>query len=88
MHIEFDAAKSERNARERRLPFSLVAQLDFGSARIWQDTRKPYPEARFNALGCVGSRLHFVCFTPVAGGIRIISFRKANARERIQYEQA
>jgi uncharacterized DUF497 family protein len=25
--------------------------------------------------------LHVLCFTPIAGGIRVISFRKANARE-------
>ena len=26
-------------------------------------------------------RLHVLCFTPVPGGIRVISFRKANLRE-------
>ena len=27
-----------------------------------------------------------LCFTPVAGGIRVISFRKANTREVRDYE--
>ena len=88
MHIEFDPAKNEVNIVTRGLSFEQAAAFDFGSALIAQDTRKPYPEARFNALGYVGNRLHFLCFTPVAGGIRIISFRKANARERSQYEKA
>jgi uncharacterized DUF497 family protein len=41
----------------------------------------------FVALGYLGERLHVVCFTPIEGGVRIISFRKANAREKRRYEQ-
>ncbi|MBT9476496.1 BrnT family toxin [Polaromonas sp.] len=33
-------------------------------------------------------RLHVLCFTPIDGGIRVISFRKANPREIRSYEQA
>ena len=29
----------------------------------------------------IGDRLHVVVFTPVNGGVRVISFRKANKRE-------
>lgn len=86
MHIEFDPAKSERNALERGLPFSLVAEFDFASAVVEQDTRKAYPEARFVATGFLAKRLHVLCFTPVAGGIRVISFRKANPREVRDHE--
>lgn len=46
------------------------------------------PERRFVALGLVGQRIHVVCFTPIDGGIRVISFRKANAREVRRHEQA
>ena len=81
MHIDFDAAKNEANIAARGLGFERAAEFDFGTARIWQDTRKPYPEARFLALGYLGRRLHALCFTPMAGGIRVISFRKANQRE-------
>jgi uncharacterized DUF497 family protein len=31
-------------------------------------------------------RLHVICFTPIDGGVRIISFRKANRREVRYYE--
>jgi len=51
MHIEFDATKNAANVRDRGLSFEQVAGFDFGTARIWQDTRKPYPETRFVALG-------------------------------------
>jgi hypothetical protein len=87
MRIEFDATKSEANIRERGLGFELAAQFDFGAAAIEQDTRKPYPEDRFVAVGFLGTRLHVLCFTPVAGGVRVISFRKANARKARDYEQ-
>jgi len=35
----------------------------------------------------IRERLHVLCFTPVANGIRVISFRKANKREMNDYEQ-
>lgn len=85
MRIEFDTAKNERNIRERGLSFERAGEFDFSSARVWQDTRMTYPEARFLALGYLGARLHTLCFTPVDGGARVISFRKANAREGKQH---
>ncbi len=45
-----------------------------------------YPETRIIALGFLGERLHVICFTPIDGGARIISFRKANRREVRYYE--
>ncbi len=88
MRIEFDSAKNERNIRERGLSFERVVEFDFASASITQDARKPYPEVRFVALGMLDARLHVLCFTPVADGVRVISFRKANGREVRDYEQA
>lgn len=87
MKIEFDAAKSARNEKERGLPFSLVAELDWQTALVSEDDRREYPERRFVALAFLGERLHVACFTPVKGGIRVISFRKANRREVKAYEQ-
>lgn len=51
-----------------------------------EDVRRPYPEQRFVALGWLDERLHVLCFTPVPGGLRVISFRKANSREQRAYE--
>lgn len=87
MKIEFDPAKNERNIRERGLPFDRVADFDWETAVLDEDTRFPYPERRFVALGYVDGRLYVVCFTPIPGGIRVISFRKANKRELHRYEQ-
>jgi hypothetical protein len=87
MHIEFDAAKNQANIATRGLSFERAAEFDFGTATFEQDTRKVYLEARFVAVGYLGKRLHVLCFTPVAGGVRVISFRKANAREVRDYDQ-
>lgn len=87
MKIEFDPAKNERNIRERDLSFERVAEFDWETAVLSEDTRFSYPERRFIALGYVDERLCVLCFTPIADGIRVISFRKANKRELHRYEQ-
>jgi uncharacterized DUF497 family protein len=85
MEIDFDPAKSKRNVRERGLSFERVIEFDWDSAVYAEDVRNPYPERRFVAVGYLDKRLHLVCFTPIAGGVRIISFRKANQREARSY---
>ncbi len=87
MDISFDPSKSERNARERGLPFDRVYEFDFDTAVIWPDLRFDYPELRFTATGLIGERVHVVCYTPTTEGIRIISFRKANDREVGRYRR-
>ena len=88
MAIEFDPAKSEENERLRGLPFSLVADFDFETALTWTDARKDYGEDRRIALGLIGRRVFVVAFTWRDERLRVISFRKANARERARYAQA
>jgi len=85
--ISFDPAKSERNERERGLPFSLLAQLDWSDAVIEEDARKDYGERRYRVLGYIGDRLRAVVFTLRAGKVHVISLRKANNREVKQHEQ-
>ncbi len=87
MKLEFDPAKSEKNARERGLRFELVELFDWGTSQTFDDLRFPYPEPRKISFGFIGKRLHVVCHTPIEGGTRVISFRKANAREVRKYEE-
>jgi uncharacterized DUF497 family protein len=87
MKIEFDPSKSAKNARERGLPFDLVAEFEWEGAVFSADQRFDYPEARFLALGFIAGRLYAVIFAGITGGIRVISFRKANAKEVRRYEQ-
>ncbi len=81
MEISYDTAKNERNIEDRGLSFERAADFDFEAAKIWQDTRKPYPESRFVAIGYLDDRLHALIFSETERGIRVISFRKANQRE-------
>ena len=81
MKVEFDPIKNAKNVKERQLPFERVAEVDFNSALVFPDTRKVYGETRYIALCYLDGRLHVLCFTETAEGIRVISFRKANGRE-------
>nr|WP_273393086.1 BrnT family toxin [Actinobacillus porcinus] len=86
MLIEYDAQKSQKNEYERDLSFSEAVEFDFETAFIQPDLRKNYGEERFQALGYIGERLHMLVFCYRDYALRIISFRKANAREQRKYE--
>ena len=87
MNIEFDSNKNERNIKIRGLSFELAAEFYWDSAIYYEDDRREYPESRIIALGLLNERLHVMCLTPIDGGVRIISFRKANKREVSYYEK-
>ena len=86
--IEFDQAKSDQNEQKRGLSFSRVADFDFETALIERDGRIDYGEDRWIALGLIGRRAFVVAFTWRNARLRVISFRKANARESENYAQA
>ena len=69
------------------MPFELAEDFEWETAVFYQDSRNDYGETRIIALGFFEQRLHVICFTPVDSGVRIISFRKANKREALYYEQ-
>jgi uncharacterized protein len=85
MKIGFDAEKSARNEAQRQLPFERAADFAWHDAVIIPDDRNDYPESRYVAVGYLDGSLHVLCFTPIEGGIRVISFRKANKREARRY---
>jgi uncharacterized protein len=87
VRISYDPAKNERNIRDRDLSFESAADFDFETALYAVDERKDYGETRFVAIGMFNNRLHVLCFTEATDGIRVISFRKANAREVKIYAQ-
>lgn len=88
MEIEYDSAKNERNVADRGLSFELVRHLDWNEALVVEDVRKDYEEPRFQALGPIQGRLYMLVFTIRGKALRIISLRKANAREVAGYEKA
>ena len=86
MKIDFDPVKSELNSKLRSLSFERAGDFDWETAIYYEDNRMDYPEVRIIALGFLGVRLHVICFTPIDGGARIISFCKANRRGVRYYE--
>jgi uncharacterized DUF497 family protein len=63
-------------------------EFEFETAHFRIDDRRNYGETRIRALGMLGGRLHALVFVETMKGIRVISFRRANAREVKRYEQA
>lgn len=83
MAITYDPAKNERNIRERQLSFDRAADFDFETAVFNTEIRKG--EIRRIAVGYLDKRLHLLCYIPLSDGIRVISFRRTNAREARHY---
>lgn len=86
--MEWDAAKSERNRRERGFGFEVASLIFRGHTLEWDDTRRRYGERRVIALGRVEGRCIVVVYTWRRGVRRIISARKANKGEIRAYEKA
>ncbi len=82
MKLEWDEEKRQRTLRERGVDFADVARLDWDRAVIIPDTRRDYGEPREVAMAELGGRLMVVAYTVRDGALRVISFRKANHRER------
>lgn len=84
MKISFDAA----NFAKHGVSLTLANGLDWDSALAWPDVRRTYGEPRQCGIGYIGLRLFFVAFVDRADGRRVISLRKANAREVKRYAEA
>ncbi|MXS82092.1 BrnT family toxin [Nitrosomonas oligotropha] len=85
MKITFDSAKDAVNIAKHGVSMALASELDWESAQLWQDTRMEYGEVRIIALALIETRLFYVVFTDRGDYRRIISLRKANAREVKRY---
>ena len=85
MKITFDPAKDAVNIAKHGVSMALASELDWESAQLWLDTRKEYGEIRIIALALIKTRLFYVAFTDRGDYRRIISLRKANAREAKRY---
>ena len=87
MEFTCNAAKNDTNVRERGLPL-LAARVRFNAdLLVREDTRQAYPERRFIGYNTIEGRLMVVVFcNPGPLRAHIISFRKANDREKKKLE--
>jgi uncharacterized DUF497 family protein len=84
---EWDAAKNETNIARRGLAFDRVADVFAGEMRRARDERHHYGELRWVGYGKLAGRVVVVVWTERGPDtVRIISLRKANARERKIFE--
>ncbi|SPJ25455.1 BrnT family toxin [Palleronia abyssalis] len=79
--LEWDEQKREATFMARGLDFAEVALIDWETAITLEDTRQPYPETRFITLAPIRGRLCVVAWCYRNDVLRVISLRKANARE-------
>lgn len=92
MKITFDPAKREWTLRERGLDVEDAVAVLAGPTFTFEDGRFDYPEVRYVTVGLLAERMVVLVWTPdpsIAGdeGRRIISMRKANAREQRRFGQ-
>lgn len=87
MRYEWDESKRLSNLEKHGEDFADVARLDWSRAYVEPDTRRNYGEPRYVAfVPRDDNRLMCLVFTPRDRRMRIISYRKANSRERRIYE--
>lgn len=84
---EWHEQKRQSTLKDRGVDFADMAFMDWESALTQTDTRRDYSETRYVTLGLIQDRLHVCAWCYRGQNIRIISLRKANAKERTQYDQ-
>ena len=82
---EWDEAKRAANHAKHGLDFPAVELFDWGGAIVVPDLRRYYGEARYRAFGTLVGLPCMVAFTRRGMVSRVISLRRANARERKRY---
>ena len=88
MKFEWDYTKSDACLAQRGFDFAYVVRAFLDRDRIVdQDRRWNYGEDRYRLLGAIEGRLFVVIYTMRGAVVRIVSARKANAREVREYEQ-
>jgi hypothetical protein len=87
MKIDFDREKSEKNDKERGLPFELAAEIFASVNMTFEDSRADYGEIRYITVGFIGERMAVVVWTQRGTRSRIISMRYANGREIEKYKE-
>ena len=86
MDYERDEAKRRDTLVDRGVDFGSMVNFDWDTATVERDIRRG-DEIRFLATGSIQGRLHRLVYTMRGETVRIISLRKANAREVRRYGQ-
>ncbi len=83
----WDEAKNAANKSKHGLSFEVVEDFPWEASVIVDRSRHADGEERHAAIGMLYGKLHTVIFTWREDDIRIISLRRANAKEEKAYEE-
>ena len=83
--VDYDPAKDAENQRKHGVSLELGRSVLDGAATTMIDDRFIYGEERFVTFGYVDDRLYVAVYTLRSDSLRMISVRKANAREQTLY---
>lgn len=86
MKIEYDPVKRGVTLAARGLDMSDAAEVFETELLTIEDNRLDYGESRFMTVGTLKARLVVLIWTSRGASRRIISVRKANAREQAIYD--
>jgi hypothetical protein len=86
VEFEWDPDKSDQTYATRGFDFAYASRI-FRTAWLGtRDARADYGETRVKAIGQVGADILVVIYTWRGTVIRIISARRANKKERAQWQ--
>jgi uncharacterized protein len=86
MKIEFDRAKRLATLENRGLDMAQADEIFAGNTITVEDDRREYGEKRYITVGLLKNRMVVLVWTLRGEARRIISMRKANAREQKIYQ--
>ena len=87
MTFEWDGAKNRANRKKHGLDFADAHLVFAGPILTFEDLKQPYGESRYLTVGTLAGRMVIVAHTQRGDATRIVSMRKANARERARYQE-
>ena len=87
MEFEWDETKNQSNQQKHGLNFADAAQVFAGRTLTFEDSREVHGEVRHLTVGSLAGRVVIIAHTSRGDATRIISMRKANARERARYQE-
>jgi len=78
---DWDEDKRTGNLAKHGVDFATIVAFEWDTALTAEDDRRDYGERRLVSVGFIGERLHVLVWTDRDEAPRLISLRKANARE-------
>ena len=87
MKFEWDETKRLANFKKHGLDFRDAEKVFQSPLLTAEDNRKEYGETRYISLGMLAGIVVVIVHTARPGRTRIISMRKAKAREKKAYEE-